>query len=342
MSNSAPAHRAIVRALWGQYPTTAQNQGFVMTTHNPERRRRLSPARAALVLLALLASLVVTASPAAAATFCLIGDDGDAVVHVDEPTPGATTEIEIRAGMVLVNDVVCGPSGDALTVIDVGEPKVDHVKINLGPGAFRADGESVFVNMFLSEPGPTGTLDKVTVRGTSKVDLVQLQPSFIGVSRPTNYSGADDAFRLRMGFDPEAVRLYFNLRGGDDFLRMLQDDNDNWYDGFVSVGGGSGDDELIGGPRRQRFRGGSGRDELNGFGGDDILKGQGGNDYIGGGSGADQIFGGGGIDTIRAGKGNDIVYADDNVRNDVFGASGNDTCDCDPNDQGAGGFENLI
>jgi hypothetical protein len=292
--------------------------------------------------MALLASLVVTASPAAAATFCLIGTDGDPVVHVDEATPGAITEIEIRAGVVLVNDVVCGPSGRALTVIDVGDPKVDHVKVNLGPGAFRANGESVFVNMFLNEPGPTGTLDHVTIRATSKADQVYLHPAFVGVTRATNFPGATDAFRLRMGFDPETVRLYFNLRGGDDFFQMLRDENHNWYDGFVSVGGGAGDDELIGGPRRQRFRGGGGNDELNGFGGGDILKGQAGADFISGGTGPDQIFGGRGKDVVRAGKGNDTVYADDNEIDDVLGAKGNDTCDCDPNDIGAGAFENRI
>jgi hypothetical protein len=66
---------------------------------------------------------------------------------------------------------------------------------------------------------------------------------------------------------------------------------------FTSVGGGTGDDTLLGGPRTDNLRGSDGDDELAGRGGNDYLAGHADNDQLDGGFGSDMLAGGAGRDT---------------------------------------------
>ena len=203
--------------------------------------------KGALVLVALLGSAVVAASPAGAETTCVeASDDGSLIVAVDESN-GAETELEVIDGVLFVNDVACG-TGTTINIIDDAEVgKVDRVKINLGPGPFRMNGQAVFVNLRLDDNGPGGERDEVRVRGTAGVDQVRLLPDFISVNRDTPFPGSD-ALRLAMGISGSDAEFDIRLRGGPDTFIMSADGNGDFFDGSVSVRGGSGADELVAGP----------------------------------------------------------------------------------------------
>ena len=82
--------------------------------------------------------------------------------------------------------------------------------------------------------------------------------------------------------------------------------------------GGSGDDNITGGPLREAVFAGDGHDTVRGGGNDDRLYGEAGvdqmtgefgNDLVDGGIGNDVVYGGGGNDTVIGGTGNDDVHA---------------------------------
>ena len=99
---------------------------------------------------------------------------------------------------------------------------------------------------------------------------------------------------------------------GVENVSLTGGDGDNTFDavaftlGSVTLIGGDGKDELIGGSKN---------DAISGQGGDDVLTGGKGNDTISGGEGDDMLFGGLGNDLLIGGFGIDMV----------FGEGGNDT-----------------
>ncbi len=298
---------------------------------NASNRYRVR-ARGVVALVAMLATVLVTAAPAGAATRCVFApDSGGLVVQVDETNPGDVTDLAVRNGELFVNGDSCG-TGNSITIIDLGDPKVDNLRIDLGPGPFRADGEALFVTLILDE-APANQADEVLIRGTRQVDHATLMRNFVFVSAPENFPGSDNGLRLIMGtqFSP-GVKLKFALRGGDDTFQMLADNSGAFHRGFVRVAGGAGADVLLGGPGRQRILGGGGPDIVEGFAGNDLLWGNRGDDFIDGGRGADRIDAGGGEDVVRAGPGRDVIDAEDRDVDDVFGGAGPDVCDCDRND----------
>jgi len=291
------------------------------------RRARRGLVQGLFALVGLLAGLIVLAPNAVAVTTCLQGD-GAMVVHVDEDDPSAETLIQVRSGRLFVNGELCGTGVDgSITIIDTGEPKVDRIKIDLGAGLFRMNGQAVFVNLILNENGPNGGRDEVRIRATSSADVVQVRPDFIFVDGTT-----PDSRKLLMGIDGSDAKFYFTLRAGPDNFQMGRDAAGASYRGFMSVKGGAGRDELIGGPGRQRLRGGKGADIIEGKAGADLLWGNSGADFITGGKGADVISGGKGVDDVRGGPGADILNMRDGRADDVGGQRGRDVCDCDASD----------
>ena len=111
--------------------------------------------------------------------------------------------------------------------------------------------------------------------------------------------------------------------------------------------GGNGNDAMVGGQGADTFLGAAGKDELYGGFGNDRLNGAGGNDkvigefgadrcyggdgndYIDGGSSSDRIYLGAGLDTAFGASGDDIFYAIDATKDEIYGASGQDTGTCD-------------
>lgn len=75
----------------------------------------------------------------------------------------------------------------------------------------------------------------------------------------------------------------------------------------VTMRGGSGRDNLIGGGGADKLIGGDGNDRLSGRGGDDLIFGGLGNDELIGGSGNDVLRGGLGHDTLFGGSGENVI-----------------------------------
>jgi len=73
----------------------------------------------------------------------------------------------------------------------------------------------------------------------------------------------------------------------------------------LEIGGGAGNDTLLGGGNGDEFSGGAGNDALTGNGGADDLDGGAGNDSLTGGDGSDRLTAGAGIDTLLGGAGGD-------------------------------------
>jgi len=308
-----------------------------MKQHSTHRPSRIGLNRGVVALAALLAGLVAAAPPALAATDCIkASDDGSLIVRIDEADPADETLIQVRDGRLFVNGEQCDDGvGTSINIVDVGTPKVDRVKIDLGAGAFRMNGEAVFVNLILDDNGPNEARDRVRIRTTSGVDVVRLEPSIIIVDGPpsgTPLVAGPRQLLMGIGGPGANVKYYFSLRGGDDIFRMRADANGDRYSGFVSVKGGKGADDLVGGPGRQRLRGGKGADVIRGKGGADLLWGNSGADFITGGKGADVISGGRGVDDVRGGPGADILNMRDGRADDVRGQKGRDVCDCDASD----------
>jgi Ca2+-binding RTX toxin-like protein len=77
--------------------------------------------------------------------------------------------------------------------------------------------------------------------------------------------------------------------------------------GIEQVGGGAGDDVLIGTDRFNVLFGGAGADTIRGLAGFDIVEGGAGADRLNAGGGGGELVGGGGDDTLTGGAGFDLV-----------------------------------
>lgn len=122
--------------------------------------------------------------------------------------------------------------------------------------------------------------------------------------------------------------------GDDKLMGMGGNDVVRGGDGNDSVWGNSGDDEVRGGAGDDIVSGGSGNDKVFGGAGNDTLSGNSGDDVIAGGAGNDDISGDSGNDVIRDGLGNDVVDAGsgDDV---LIAGAGNDSYD------GRSGFDTI-
>ena len=125
-----------------------------------------------------------------------------------------------------------------------------------------------------------------TFNGTENGDV------FIGGPGDDFYSGMAGFDRIRLGAgDDDAQLLTGVLRAGpgDDHVRA------QWGPlgarARTELSGGSGDDWLLGTPRRDRVSGGPGADQIEGSSGDDRLRGDGGRDDVRGDNGVDRCSG---------------------------------------------------
>jgi Ca2+-binding RTX toxin-like protein len=115
----------------------------------------------------------------------------------------------------------------------------------------------------------------------------------------------------------------------------------NGGNGNDAMIGGSGPDTFVGAAGKDELYGGLGNDRLNGAGGNDKVIGEfgadrcyggDGNDYLDGGSSGDRIYLGAGMDTAFGASGDDIFYAIDATKDEIYGASGQDTATADSQD----------
>ena len=89
------------------------------------------------------------------------------------------------------------------------------------------------------------------------------------------------------------------------------------------LGGGAGNDTLLGGLGNDRLSGSSGNDNLIGGDGNDSMSGSTGSDYLEGDAGADSLNGGSGRDFLYGDSGNDRLQGGAGT-DDLYGGSGAD------------------
>jgi hypothetical protein len=140
-----------------------------------------------------------------------------------------------------------------------------------------------------------------------------------------SYDGADtyiggpgnDELTYYLRFDP--IRVTLDGVGNDGGVG----EGDNVGSDIETIGGGQGDDVLVGDDGPQHLYGSGGNDVLIGHGGNDRLDGNDGADSLEGGAGADRLEGGCHDDVLDGGLGQDEILADHGC-SDFFKRGAND------------------
>jgi Ca2+-binding RTX toxin-like protein len=161
-----------------------------------------------------------------------------------------------------------------------------------------------------------------TFRGGSGIDMVYYYDRIAGVTASLDGSPNDG----EPGEGDTISTDVENLGGGQGDDHLIGDSRDNILNGFL------GGDEIQGGDGDDVLYGWEGKDTLLGQAGQDGAVGGPGDDFVDGGDGDDSLlFGDQGSDIILGGSGNDGIYVDDfTVENDVAnGGSDTDQCKID-------------
>ena len=175
----------------------------------------------------------------------------------------------------------------------------------------------------------------VNVNGTAGNDVIEVAQ--LATAYVVTVNGVSTQHALA---DVGAINVFCG--DGDDIVLFAANftlggyaDGGNGNDRFV---GGDGPDTFLGAAGKDVLYGGLGNDRINGAGGNDKVLGEGGadrlyggdgNDYMDGGSSGDRLYLGGGLDTAFGSGGDDIFYAIDRARDEIYGASGQDTATAD-------------
>jgi Ca2+-binding RTX toxin-like protein len=178
--------------------------------------------------------------------------------------------------------------------------------------------------------------------GVESLETRRLLAAQIGISTSdgrrlfaNGTEGADTISIQRVGIDDVFVRANdvtgtFDLDDFDSIDLFGNSGNDTIsvsgsYPVAIELGGGDGNDTLLGGAGTEEFLGYYGDDLIRGGGGFDVIRGisDDGNDQIYGDDGGDSINGGGGNDTIYGGAGDDTI-AGGLGANVIRGEAGND------------------
>lgn len=179
-----------------------------------------------------------------------------------------------------------------------------------------------------------------------KPDLVGKIPAW--TDDPINMvSKGDDSL-----YGTSAANILGGGPGDDTILGLAGDDTLRGHRGNDLLDGGAGDDSLGGGDGHDRLEGGDGDDRISGgagpdgiLGGDgaDTAAGNAGDDRILGNDGDDRLFGGDGNDTIFGNRGDDLLRGMDGDDR-LSGGPGRDTIDGGAGDDviaGEGGSDRL-
>lgn len=197
--------------------------------------------------------------------------------------------------------------GDVL-VVDGDPGEDDTIVISLSAANIVVNHDDVSNQRF-----NISQFSSVTFRGDTGDDTLIVEGS-IGVPTEILGQGGDDT-----------------IDGGRDLARLDGGTGDDHITGTGILIGGTGNDTLLGGRKRDFLYGGSGADSIRGGRASDIIFGGSEDDTCKGEAGNDVIFGEDGRDKLRGGEGNDKL----------FGAIGKDTLFGDEGDDTLYGGENL-
>jgi hypothetical protein len=169
-------------------------------------------------------------------------------------------------------------------------------------------------------PAATLTNGLLTIEGTNAADRIALRLQ----ARQQDVIQVDlgDDGSADFSFDRASVaEILLQGGNGDDVLR-IDESNGVFGDTIpITLEGGNGNDQLVGGAGVETLKGGNGDDKLLG-GGAGTLSGGNGDDTLAGGPGAETLLGGNGNDTVDGNKGNDVARL----------GNGDDTFVWDPGD----------
>jgi Ca2+-binding RTX toxin-like protein len=220
---------------------------------------------------------------------------------------------------------------------------------NVKPGHYE-DGEPVdtFAGIENAEASPfndviRGTRLSTYLNGRGGDDMLRAYTktatSLFGGDGDDTLDGADKATNLidgGAGADT-ADYEYWHQAGVMVTLDNLANDGEAGEKDHVkdceNVTGGYGPDTLIGNDGPNRMDGANGDDVVTGLDGNDTLSGGNGQDRIDGGLGGDvldggrdndTLTGGAGLDSFDGGAGDDVFYANDSVKELIFGGAGAD------------------
>lgn len=197
------------------------------------------------------------------------------------------------------NDSLSGGDGnDVLTGRDGDDRLYGQAGNDILNGDFSADG-----------PGGDDLLDG----GAGDDEFEQ----YVGFGYPAPLTGADTYIggpgqdQFSYFHRNEAVSVTLDGKANDG----MPGESDNVGADIEGVGGGSGDDLLVGTDRGEELWGGDGDDTIRGSGGNDMLWGNDGDDLVDGGAGNDKIDGGCMTDRLIGGPGSDEIYSDGTCSN---------------------------
>ena len=228
-------------------------------------------------------------------------EGGDDQMGVYEDDPPFTVPIEAHGGPG--DDRLDGASGPDTLHGDDGDDRVT------GRGGddrlFGGDGNDT-VNGDFDSAGPGG--DDLLDGGAGDDEL----EAYVGFGYPAPLHGDDtyvggpgsDSFSYFHRADPVSISLDGVANDG------MAGEADNVHPDVESVGGGAGNDTIVGSPAGDVLWGSDGDDTIRGLDGDDRLSGDDGDDAVDGGAGADQLAGGCMTDTLVGGPGADAFYSD--------------------------------
>jgi Ca2+-binding RTX toxin-like protein len=226
---------------------------------------------------------------------------GNDELGVYESDPPFTVPLEVHGGAG--GDRLDGASGP--DVLHGGDGD-DHLTGRDGDDQlFGQDGNDTINGDFGSDgPGGHDHLD-----GGAGDDQFE---QYVGFGYPASLKGNDtyvggpgnDSFSYFHRADPVTISLDGIANDG------LAGELDNIHPDIETVGGGPGNDLIVGSPGPDRLWGGDGGDVIHGGAGDDWLSGDDGDDVIDGGAGNDELIGGCMTDRLVGGPGSDTFFSD--------------------------------